>query len=93
MIDGTSSDYSTLAVSGEAEMKDAYEQWDALCKKFEAARDAHNNAQAAVTRGFARVAKRTGGNPSEDDLDAAEAAWQRLEDIKRRMDEFVKANT
>lgn len=74
-------------------MNDTYEKWDALCKEFEAARDAHNEAQAAVTRGFARVAKGTGGNPSEDELNAADFAWQRLEDIKRRMDEFVKANT
>lgn len=71
----------------------AYEQWNALCKEFEAARDAFNAAQGAVTRAFARVAKGTGGNPTEQELDAAENAWQELEDVKKRMDEFVKANT
>ena len=71
----------------------AYEQWDALCKEFEVARDAFNTAQGGVTRAFARVAKGTGGNPTEQELDAAETAWQKLEDVKKRMDEFVKANT
>jgi hypothetical protein len=74
-------------------MKDVYEKWDALCKEYEAARDAHNAAYAAVTRGFARVAKGTGGNPTEQELDSYEDTSQKLEEIKRRMDEFVKANT
>lgn len=74
-------------------MKDAYEKWEALCKEFEAARDAQFDAYAAVTRGFARVAKGTGGNPSEEELDAYEKTSQRLEEIERRMDEFIKANT
>ena len=74
-------------------MTEAYEKWGALCKEFEAARDAQFAAYAAVTRGFARVAKGTGGNPSEEELDAYEQTSQTLEDVKRRMDEFVKANT
>jgi len=74
-------------------MKSVYEQWDVLCKEFGAAGEAFNAAQGAVTRGFARVAKGTGGNPTEQELDEAETAWKALEDVKRRMDEFVKANT
>jgi hypothetical protein len=74
-------------------MKDAYEKWEALCKEFEAARDAQFIAYAAVNRGFARVAKRTGGNPSKEELDAYKKTSQRLKEIELRMDEFVKANT
>jgi len=74
-------------------MKDLFEQWDALCKEFEAARDAHNVAQSAVTSAFSRVAKGTGGNPSDEDLEAAERAWEKLGDVKKRMDEFVRTNT
>lgn len=74
-------------------MKDAYEKWEELCKEFEAAREAQFAAYAAVTHGFARVAKGTGGNPTTEELDAYEKTSQRLEDIKRRMDQFVKANT
>ncbi|MGH8619986.1 MAG: hypothetical protein ACREUW_20030 [Burkholderiales bacterium] len=74
-------------------MKDAYEKWDALCKEFEIARDAHNAAYIAVTQGFARVAKGTGGNPTEQELDVYEETSKNLDEIKRLMDEFVKANT
>ncbi len=72
--------------------KDAYEKWEALCKEFEAARDEQFAAYAAVTRGFARVAKGAGGNPSEKELDAYEETSKRLDEINRRMDAFVKAN-
>ncbi len=74
-------------------MTNVFEQWDALCKEFEAARDAQFAAYVAVTRGFARVAKGTGGNPSMEELEEYEKTSQRLDDIKRRMDEFVSANT
>jgi hypothetical protein len=73
--------------------KDAYEKWEVMCKEFEAARDAQFAAYVAVNRGFSRVAKRTGGNPSEEELDAYEKTSQRLKEIGLRMDEFVKANT
>ena len=73
-------------------MKDAYKKWEPMCKEFEAAREAQFVAYVAVTRGFARVAKGTGGNPTEEELDAYKKTSKRLEDIKRRMDEFVKAN-
>lgn len=74
-------------------MTDPNQNWEELCREFEAARDAHNVAYAAVTRGFARVAKGTGGNPTEQELDAYEVTSKQLEQMKRRMDDFVKANT
>lgn len=74
-------------------MTDAYAKWDALCREFEAARDSQFAAYAAITRGFAQVAMGTGCNPSENELDAYERTSQTLEEIMRRMDEFVKANT
>jgi len=70
-----------------------FEQWDVLCRDFEAARDAQFVAYAAVTQGFARVARGTGGNPSKEELEEYENTSRRLEEIKRRMDDFVKANT
>jgi hypothetical protein len=86
--------YFTLAITkSEATMKDAYEKWEALCKEFEIARDAQFTAYTAVTRGFARVAKGAGGNPSEEESDAYERTSQRLDEIERRMDEFIEANT
>lgn len=74
-------------------MQDAYEKWDALCKEFEAARDENFAAFAAVSRGFIRVANNSGGNPTDEELAAYEQTWERLEELKRLMDEFVKANT
>ena len=74
-------------------MTNVFEQWNVLCREFEAARDAQFAAYAAVTRGFARVARSTGGNPSMEELEEYKNTSQRLDDIKRRMDEFVKANT
>lgn len=73
--------------------KDAYKKWEALCKEFEAARDAQFAAYTAVMRAFARGAKGAGGNPSEEELDAYESTSKRLDEINRRMDEFIEANT
>ena len=74
-------------------MKDVYAQWDALCKEYQEAHDAHFKAFATVTSGFARVANGTGGNPSDQELTEFEDTWARLEEIRKRMDEFVSANT
>jgi len=69
-------------------MKDIGAEWDRLCKTYEAANQLHQAAFGAVNKKM-----RGPGNPTEGELDAMEASWKDLENIKKRMAEFVRMNT
>jgi hypothetical protein len=70
------------------------EEWQKLCDENDAARDAYFNASKVVDSKFAAVVKGTSRtNPTEEELEKPEFAWKAWEDIRRRMQEFVKRNT
>lgn len=68
------------------------EQWEALCEEYEAAKAEDHRCFAKVNSAFAAVYAGKGANPSEEDMAAWDAARARLDDVKKRMDEFVKNN-
>ena len=75
-------------------MADLDLEWQKLCDEHEAARDAYFNAFAPVNEKFRQIgqgASKT--NPSETELDEFDSTWNAWQDIKRRMDEFIKKNT
>lgn len=65
------------------------EQWGALCDELRIAQAEDHEGWAKVTTAFAAVYAGKGPNPAESDMDQWDAARARLEDIKKRMDEFV----
>ncbi len=73
-------------------MRDIHEKWSDLCEEFEPAKSAYLDVCATVIPVFARVANGGCSNPSMADLDLYEQRSQRIEEIKRKMDDFVKAN-
>jgi hypothetical protein len=74
-------------------LKNAYKEWDKLCEEFERARDEQFEAYAVINGKFGAVARNEGGNPSDEELERFESANKRLDDVLRRMEEFVEANT
>lgn len=74
-------------------MGDADAQWQILCEQHEAARDVFNSAFAAVNRKFVAIGEgKSEANPTTAESEAFERARAEWEDVKRRMQEFVKAN-
>ena len=70
------------------------EQWQHLCDEFQAAKDAHDRASGIVIRKFSAIgAGRSRENPTEAELDEFDHARDALEEVKRRMDEFVERHT
>lgn len=70
------------------------EEWQKLRDEHDAARDAYSNASKVVNSKFAAVAKGTSRtNPTEEELEKSEFAWKAWEDVRRRMQDFVKRNT
>lgn len=66
-------------------------EWQKLCDEHEAARAAYFQAFATVNQKFAAIAQGTAGtNPTDSELSEFESTWQAWEDVKRRMDIFVK---
>lgn len=67
------------------------QQWQALCDEHEAARTAYFAAFGVVN---ARLAAIGGGsastNPTNDELNAFDATWKAWQDVKDRMNTFVK---
>ncbi|MHB9072907.1 MAG: hypothetical protein ACYC6G_05230 [Desulfobaccales bacterium] len=74
-------------------MDEIYAEWQKLCKEFETARDAHFRAFALVNQKFAAIFQGTSRiNPSEDEMSESEEAWKRLQNVEKRMEEFVKVH-
>lgn len=74
-------------------MTKVYEQWQDLCKEFEIARETHFQAFTVVNKAFASVS--TSGvteNPTIQQLEIMENSWNKLENIKLKMDDFCKNN-
>ena len=72
---------------------DTYAEWQKLCEEFTAARDTHWKAWGVVNQKFMTINQGASQiNPTDDELADFENTGQALEDIVRRMDEFVKAN-
>ena len=70
---------------------DVYTEWQKLCEEHEAARDAYFQAFAIVNQKFAAIGRGTSGiNATDDELLEFERTWQAWEDVKKRMDIFVK---
>ncbi len=72
---------------------DVYTEWQKLCDEHEAAREAYFQAFADVNQKFSAIGQGTSSNnPSEEELSKFEETWQAWEDVKRRMDQFVRDN-
>ena len=68
-----------------------YTEWQRLCEEHEAARDAYFQAFATVNQKFVAIGQGSSSdNPNEEELSEFERTWQAWEDVKRRMDQFVK---
>ena len=70
---------------------DVSAEWQKLCDEHEAARAAYLQAFAAVNHRFGSIAHgiaRT--NPTAVELLEFDKTWQAWEDVRRRMDIFVK---
>jgi hypothetical protein len=74
-------------------MDDVYNEWEQLCKEFETARDAHFRALVAVNQKFSAIFQGTSIiNPSEEEMAKSEAAWEKMQSVIQRMDQFVKVH-
>jgi hypothetical protein len=72
--------------------RDIGEQWGRLCDEHEAARDAYFRAFSAVNQKFAAIgSNRPRVNPTEGELSDFQKTWQAWQEVKRRMDDFVKS--
>jgi len=70
---------------------DVSAEWQKLCEEHEAAKNAYFQAFSAVNQKFAAIARRTSkANPSEGELSEFETTWNTWEDVKQRMNDFVK---
>jgi hypothetical protein len=70
---------------------DVYGEWQKLCEEHDAARDSYLKAFVAVNAKFRAIGEgNSSTNPTTNELGAFEETWSACEDIKRRMDEFVK---
>jgi hypothetical protein len=69
-------------------------EWEKLCEEHEVARDAESKAMGIITYKFKQIAQEgSGANPTIEELDEWEAVENKLQDVRRRMNEFIKANT
>jgi uncharacterized protein YdeI (YjbR/CyaY-like superfamily) len=66
-------------------------EWQKLCDEHEAAKNAYFEAFSAVNQKFSTIARRASkGNPSRGELSEFETTWKTWEDVKQRMNHFVK---
>lgn len=69
-------------------------EWGKLCEEFDVARDADYKALNAVNQKFAAIGQgRSNTNPTDAELLEFEKSGDALENIRRRMSEFVKKHT
>lgn len=68
-------------------------EWQILCDQHEAAKHAYFHAFGAVNQRFSAMGRGVAtANPDEQMLSEFDATWLAWEDVKQRMDAFVKAN-
>lgn len=68
-------------------------EWLKLCEEYEAVRDAHLKAFAAVNTRFREIGEgKSATNPTDGELDDFGKTWSSWENVKRRMDKFVKTH-
>ena len=60
-------------------------EWNELCKEHDAARDAVYEALGPVNQKFSAT-----GNPSDQELKELDEAWKGWENVKQKMQEFIK---
>jgi hypothetical protein len=71
-------------------MADSSAEWDELVEGFRAAQEAHVEALAPARQVLAEDR-----NPTDEEVDAlwaAEDAWERVEEARRLLDDFLKAH-
>ncbi|MFC1693258.1 hypothetical protein ACFL1R_07120 [Candidatus Latescibacterota bacterium] len=74
-------------------MADIYDEWQKLCEEHEAARKAYFEAFSVVNVKFVEVARgRSSINPTINEIDALDVAWNAWESVKQRMSEFVRTH-
>lgn len=72
-------------------MSNDYKEWQKLCEEHHAARDAIYEALGPVNQKFSAIADgKSQTNPSDQELNRLDEAWKRWENVKRRMEEFIK---
>jgi hypothetical protein len=69
---------------------DVYAEWQTLCEEHEEVRDAYFQAFAIINQKFAAIGRGTSGVNPDDELSEFKRTWQAWEDVKKRMDTFVK---
>ena len=70
---------------------DVSAEWQRLCDKHEAAKNAYFQAFSAVNQKFAAIGRLTSKtNPSEEEFSEFETTWNTWEGVKQRMNDFVK---
>lgn len=70
---------------------DVYTEWQKLCEEHESARDAYLKAFVAVNDKFRAIGEgKPSANPTNNEVGDFEKTWSAWEDVKQRMDEFVK---
>ena len=70
---------------------DVLTEWQKLCEEHESARTAYLQAFASVNQKFAAIGREASRiNPTDDELSNFESTWQTWEDVKKRMDKFVR---
>lgn len=70
---------------------DVSTEWQELCDEHEAARAAYIQAFTAVKQKFTATTHGTARtNPTDSELSEFESTWQSWEEVKWRMDIFVK---
>ncbi len=68
-------------------------EWQVLCDQHEAAKNAYYQAFGAVNQRFSAIGRGVSTtNPDEQMLSAFDATWLAWEDVKQRMDAFVKTH-
>ena len=71
-------------------MSNDYKKWQKLCEEHDAARDAVNEALGPVNQKFSSIAEgKSQTNPSEQELDKLNEAWQREKNVRQKMKEFM----
>jgi ABC-type uncharacterized transport system YnjBCD substrate-binding protein len=73
--------------------ENASARWAALCEEWDRVWAYYQKLQAALTRKFALVARGDfASNPSMEEISATEAAYERVEQARARMNKFVREN-
>ncbi|MFP5357824.1 MAG: hypothetical protein ACLGHI_05130 [Gammaproteobacteria bacterium] len=70
---------------------DVCAEWRKLCEEHEIVRVAYFQSFALINQKFSAINQITShANPIDNELSQFERTWQEWEDVKKRMDAFVK---